>query len=141
MENNGNNGKRDYEVGYGKPPRHTRFKKGQSGNPNGRPRGTKRLATLLNKALGQTVVVNDHGRQRKITMLEAIFAQLVTKAARGDHRAMQLLLLYQLPDMEKHIFGSHKTGGLSSAAEERIRKALLGEDFENETSSKAHKEN
>lgn len=73
-------------------------------------------------------------------MLEAIFAQLVTKAARGDHRAMQLLLLYQLPDMEKHIFGSRKTGGLSSAAEERIRKALLGEDFENETPSKAHKE-
>ena len=68
-------------------------------------------------------------------MLEAIFAQLVTKAARGDHRAMQLLLLYQLPEMEKHIFGSRGTGGLSPVAEERIRKALLGEDFENEPSN------
>jgi hypothetical protein len=73
-------------------------------------------------------------------MLEAIFAQLVTKAARGDHRAMQLLLLYQLPDMEKHIFGSRKTGGLSSAAEERIRKALLGEDLANESSSNGRDE-
>jgi hypothetical protein len=86
-------------------------------------------------------VVNEHGRQRKITMLEAIFTQLVTKAARGDHRAMQLLLLYQLPNMERHIFGSGKAGGLSSAAEERIRKALLGDDFETETSSTEHKRN
>src|SRR6266436_4739715 len=107
------NEKRDYEVGYGKPPRRTQFQKGQSGNPKGRPRGTKRLATLLNRALGQVVVVSEHGRQRRITMLEAIFAQLVTKAARGDHRAMQLLLLYQLPEMEKHLFGSRRTGGLS----------------------------
>jgi hypothetical protein len=135
----GKNGEGHYEVGYGKPPRHTQFQKGQSGNPNGRPRGTKRLATLLNKALGQTVVVNEHGRQRRITMLEAIFAQLVTKAARGDHRAMQLLLLYQLPEMEKHIFGSRKTGGLSSVAEERIRKALLGEDLGNESSPSGRK--
>jgi hypothetical protein len=89
--------------------------------------------------LGQVVVISEHGRQRKVTMLEAIFAQLVTKAARGDHRAMQLLLLYQLPEMEKHIFGSRGTGGLSPAAEERIRKALLGEDFENEPPSSGRK--
>jgi len=42
---------RDYEVGYGKPPHHTRFVKGQSGNPRGRPRGAKNMKTLLNKAL------------------------------------------------------------------------------------------
>jgi hypothetical protein len=41
----------DYEVGYGKPPRETRFAKGQSGNPRGRPSGAKNFATLLREAL------------------------------------------------------------------------------------------
>ena len=44
---------RDYEVGYGKPPRHTRFTKGQSGNPRGRPPGAKNLKTLLSEALNE----------------------------------------------------------------------------------------
>ena len=41
----------DYVVGYGKPPLHTRFQKGRSGNPNGRPRGKKNMSTLLSAAL------------------------------------------------------------------------------------------
>ena len=41
----------DYEVGYGKPPLHTRFQKGKSGNPKGRPRGKKNMSTLLSTAL------------------------------------------------------------------------------------------
>ena len=48
---------RDYEVGYGKPPRHTRFVKGQSGNPRGRPPGAKNMKTLLTKALNELVLV------------------------------------------------------------------------------------
>ena len=55
---------RDYEVGYGKPPRHTRFKKGQSGNPRGRPSGSKNLKTLLNEALNERVVVTEEGGRR-----------------------------------------------------------------------------
>jgi Family of unknown function (DUF5681) len=47
----------DYEVGYGKPPRHTRFKKGQSGNPRGRPNGSKNLSTLLSETLSEPVIV------------------------------------------------------------------------------------
>ena len=47
----------DYEVGYGKPPRHSQFVKGQSGNPRGRPAGAKNLKTLLNKALNELVIV------------------------------------------------------------------------------------
>ena len=49
--------KHDYEVGYGKPPRQTRFRKGQSGNPRGRSPGTKNLKTLLNDALNEPVIV------------------------------------------------------------------------------------
>jgi hypothetical protein len=82
----------DYEVGYGKPPRHTRFKKGHSGNPNGRPNGGKNAATLLNEALHEEVVVNENGRRRKLTKLEAAMKQLANRAAAGDHRSLQLLL-------------------------------------------------
>ena len=47
---------RDYEVGYGKPPRHTRFEPGRSGNPRGRPSRSKNLSTLLSEALSEPVV-------------------------------------------------------------------------------------
>ena len=49
----------DYEVGYRKPPVNTRFKSGQSGNPKGRPRGSKGFATLMRKALSETVLVRE----------------------------------------------------------------------------------
>src|SRR5215469_15592455 len=54
----------DYEVGYGKPPRHTRFKKGQSGNPRGRPCGSKNLKTLLSEALSEPVIITENGRSQ-----------------------------------------------------------------------------
>ena len=69
--------KGDYEVGYGKPPRDACFKKGQSGNPKGRPPGSKNLATLLSDALNNPVMVTENGRRRKITKREAVIAQLV----------------------------------------------------------------
>jgi Family of unknown function (DUF5681) len=82
----------DYSVGYGKPPLHSRFKAGQSGNPRGRPRGTKNRITILNQTLNERVLVTDNGKRKSITKQEAIFKQLVNKAASGDHRAAQLLL-------------------------------------------------
>ena len=83
---------RDYEVGYGKPPRSTRFKKGQSGNPRGRPSGSKNLATLLSEALNEPVIVTENGRRRKISKREAIIKQLVNQSANGDWRAAKFLL-------------------------------------------------
>ena len=53
--------KRHYEVGYGKPPRRTRFTKGQSGNPRGRVRGGKNLKTLLDETLNEPVIVAENG--------------------------------------------------------------------------------
>lgn len=80
------------EVGYGRPPRHSQFPQGRSGNSRGRPKGSKNTATLLRKALFQTVVVKTDGRQGKVTKLEAIIRQLVTKAALGDQRSIALML-------------------------------------------------
>jgi DNA-binding FadR family transcriptional regulator len=82
----------EYEVGYKRPPRRTRFTKGESGNPNGRPKGSKNLATLLEKELRQRVVVNENGRRRSITKQEAMIKHLVNKALSGDRRLLQLML-------------------------------------------------
>jgi hypothetical protein len=83
---------RDYEVGYGKPPPHTRFVKGQSGNSRGRPRGAKNMKTLLTKALNELVVVTDNGGRRKVSKREAIITQLVNRSAKADFKAIQILL-------------------------------------------------
>ena len=83
---------RDYEVGYGKPPRNTQFKKGQSGNPRGRPSGSKNLATLVSVALNEPVIVVENGGRRKITKREAIIKQLVNRSTKADWRAIKILL-------------------------------------------------
>ena len=79
------------DVGYGKPPKHTQFKKGQSGNLAGRPKGTLNLATVLERTLREQVVINENGRRKVITKLEAAITQLVNKAASGDAHAMRYL--------------------------------------------------
>ena len=84
--------KGDYEVGYGKPPRGAGFKKGQSGNPRGRPPGAKNLTTLLNDALNEPVTITENGRRRKITKREAVIKQLVNKSASADARSLKILL-------------------------------------------------
>jgi len=81
-----------YAVGYGKPPAHSRFNRGKSGNPNGRPKGTLNFATALLRTLGEIVVINENGRRKEITKLEAAVKQLVNKAASGDLRALTQLI-------------------------------------------------
>jgi hypothetical protein len=82
---------RDYAIGYGKSPAHSRFRKGRSGNPGGRPRG-KRLATLLREALNQTAMIEINGRPRRVSRGQATVALLIDRAAEADPRWMKLLL-------------------------------------------------
>lgn len=81
-----------YDVGYGRPPKHSRFKPGQSGNPKGRPRGSKSLLVLVGKALDEKVVVREGGRQSRLLKREVVARQLANKAVSGDHRAIQTVL-------------------------------------------------
>jgi hypothetical protein len=83
--------RRDYEVGYRKPPCHTRFQKGQSGNPRGRPCESKNLKTLLSEALNERVIVTENGRRRKITKREAIVREIVNCSATPDLRAVRIV--------------------------------------------------
>ena len=85
-----NNNKKGYNIGYGKPPAATQFKKGQSGNPKGRPKGSIDMTAKLRAALNERVMVSEDGRRKKITKVDAMFKQLANKAAAGDTRALKL---------------------------------------------------
>jgi Family of unknown function (DUF5681) len=81
----------DGTVGYRNPPRHTRFRKGQSGNPTGRRNGTKNLKSIVVDSANEPVTVKEGGRRRTVTKLEAMAKALADKAAAGDPRATQQL--------------------------------------------------
>ena len=80
----------DYDLGYGKPPKGSRFQKGRSGNPTGRPRGSLNLSTVLQRTARERVVVTENGRRRELTKLELAAKQLANKASSGDLKAIGL---------------------------------------------------
>jgi hypothetical protein len=109
----------DYEVGYGKPPLHSRFKKGQSGNPRGRPPGAKNLSTLLNEALSELVVITENGGRKKVSKRQASLKQLVNEAAKGNWRALKLLVDIML-DIERRTEPQTEESSFSLADEKVI---------------------
>ena len=109
----------DYEVGYGKPPHHSRFQKGQSGNPRGRCSGSKNLLSVLSEALNELVVVAENGGRRKISKRQAIIKQLVNQSAKGDWRAAKLLL-DMLRDIERQSEATSPETSSFSAADEKV---------------------
>jgi hypothetical protein len=80
-----------YRVGFGKPPKPSQFRKGLSGNPKGRPKGSRNLVTVLERTLKEKVVINENGVRRTVTKLVAAVKQLVNQAASGDLAAMRQL--------------------------------------------------
>lgn len=93
----------DYEVGYGKPPKHTQFKKGQSGNPSGKAKKEASLRAALDKILNTKVSVAKNGQQVRMTKLEAALEMLVQKAMQGSH--LHLKLLMQIIEMGEAPLG------------------------------------
>ena len=81
-----------YAVGYKRPPAHSRFQPGRSGNPSGRPKDSKNFKTLLRQILNEQVPMRDGAETRKITKREAITRRLIIGALKGDSRDLQALL-------------------------------------------------
>jgi hypothetical protein len=81
-----------YRIGKGKPPKKTRFKKGQSGNPTGRPKGSKNLKTLIEEQQNALVTVRENGVEKKISTKKAVIMRLHAEALRGNQRAIQAVL-------------------------------------------------
>lgn len=82
----------DEPVGYGKPPKGTRFRKGRSGNPSGRPKQTRTQLELLRRELAQRVTVTEGGRKRRLTKGELVTKQLVTRALKGEVPALRMMM-------------------------------------------------
>src|SRR5579872_3305757 len=77
----------DYEVGFGRPPARTQFRKGVSGNPKGRPKGARNVSSVLAKLCGDKVSVTINGKARSMTALEALLMRLRASALSGDLKA------------------------------------------------------
>lgn len=83
----------DYNVGYQKPPAHTRFKPGQSGNPKGRPKQKEAdVVKLLLRELKERVVIEENGKITKVTKREVLVKQILKKALLGDSKCMDFIL-------------------------------------------------
>ena len=79
--------------GYKRPPKSGQFKAGQSGNPRGRPKGTRNLKTDLDKILRKRIRIRENGETREISRQEAVLLSLFTKAMQGgDVRAANTIV-------------------------------------------------
>ena len=84
--------KQDYDVGYCKPPKATQFKKGQSGNPKGRPKGSNNLSTDVKAILKSSVAINEGGKRKKISTQQAMLLRLKEGALKGDAKSINQLV-------------------------------------------------
>jgi hypothetical protein len=82
-----------YEVGYGKPPQSTRFKKGVTGNPRGRPKANQQNpGSLMTDVFNREIEYREGGRLKRASIMEVIITQLAFRAAKGDVRAARMIL-------------------------------------------------
>jgi hypothetical protein len=83
---------KEYEVGYGKPPKESRFKAGQSGNPKGRAKNARNLKTDLTKLLAQKISVREGERKFRVSAQEGVLMSLMAKCLKGDTKAINTLV-------------------------------------------------
>lgn len=101
---------KDKMVGYGRPPVASRFQKGQSGNPKGRPKGRKGVGKIFRDALHRKIEVREGERVRSMPKIEAAIEVNLNKALKGDQRAFAKLMdvaaklgIVELPTIEQEL--------------------------------------
>ena len=109
---------KEYQVGFRKPPKSGQFKKGKSGNPKGRPKGTRNFNKDLEEVLAGKVTVTENGKPKKVSSQSAALMRLREKALGGNLRAIALFLpLAPQLTADKEAPGSER---LLTAAEKSI---------------------
>lgn len=127
MPKSGGAGKdRSYRVGYGRPPQHSQFKKGQSGNSRGRKKGRRNLRDVVVATLDERVWVREGESRRKISKTEALVRTTVNRAIAGDQKAASLLMAL----MRVTNLASEPAEGPSTAALSQEDESILA-DFLN----------
>lgn len=102
-----------YEVGYGRPPKHTRWTKGQCGNPKRiRMRTAKPIVELIDEFFADEIGIVENGVTRRVSNFEAVVMQLWIKAMAANRRAMNVLL--------KYLEFAASRGGMGGLEVERI---------------------
>jgi hypothetical protein len=82
-----------YQVGYGRPPLHSRFKPGQSGNPKGRPRRSRNMRTIVKQVLSEDMHIREGGRLRRMSAMEALVRTILARSFKGDPKALASLIV------------------------------------------------
>jgi hypothetical protein len=114
----------DYKVGYRRPPKASRFQKGQSGNPKGRPKGTRNFKTDFLEVINQRILVREPGKPpRKITKQRGTVLRLIEGSLKGEKSALALAL----PLMERYSSGEDTPQATAhlSAKDQEIVEAFL----------------
>jgi hypothetical protein len=81
-----------YAVGYRRPPKANQFRPGETGNPRGRPKGSRNIRTVLFDVIGKKIAVTENGQTRRLPALEVMLRRLVNDAVRNDPRAIKLIV-------------------------------------------------
>jgi Family of unknown function (DUF5681) len=108
----------DFKVGYKRPPRHSRFQPGQSGNPRGRQRAARNLGSDVKRTLESPVRLNEQGKTKRVSTQEAALLRLREKALKGDARSLDRLL--QLAQTFNNGAATDSPGGKAVAAEDQV---------------------
>lgn len=113
------NDNEDDKVGYKRPPKHSHFKKGQSGNPKGRQKKSKNLDTLMLQELDRKILLKEGGTAKHVSKREAIALRIVNGALRGNQRQLEFLFRYMRELGVPDPFGmtTDDSAGLTKALE------------------------
>lgn len=116
--------KKDYEVGYAKPPKDSQFQKGESGNPRGRPKGRRNHLTMLYAAMNEPITITENNKRTTVTKFEAVMKQIMNQALKGNGPVARLVITHLLPLAER-IDAQQGNKRVTSVEDQQVVKDLF----------------